>query len=68
MNVGRTIPRLSYTDVKTIMERRLANIRGGISEDEIAKVVKEWGDERAEEELDPEIVKKEVMKLAEKFE
>ena len=66
--MGHKIPRLSYTDVKTIMERRLANIRGGISEEEIAKVIKEWEDERTEEELDPEIVKREIKKLAEKFE
>ena len=56
MNQGYEIPRLSYADVKTIMERRLAGSRGGISDTEIARAVKEWEDERKEEDLDPEIV------------
>ena len=67
LNRGYKIPRLSYTNVKTIMERRLASIRGGILDEEIAKVVKEWEDKRKEEDLDPEIVRREVKKLSGKF-
>ncbi len=68
LNQGYKIPRLSYNDVKTIMEKKLAGIRVGISDEEIAKVVKELEGERKEEDFDPEIVSREVKKLSEKFE
>ena len=62
------VPRLSYEDIKQIMERRLAQQnRGLLTENEINHIVKDWGDQRAEEELDKTAIKHEVRRLERKF-
>ena len=62
------VPRLSYEDIKQIMERRLAQQKRGIlTENEINHIVKDWGDQRAEEELDKTAIKREVRRLERKF-
>ena len=62
------VPRLSYEDIKQIMERRLAQQkRGLLTENEINHIVKDWGDQRAEEELDKTAIKRKVRGLERKF-
>ena len=52
------VPRLSYEDTKQIMERRLAQQKRGIlTKSEINHIVKDWGDQRAEENLDKTAIK-----------
>ena len=62
------VPRLSYEDIKQIMERRLAQQKRGIlTENEINHIVKDWGDQRAEEDLDKAAIKRKVRRLEKKF-
>ena len=50
------------------MERRLAQQKHGIlTENEINYIVKDWEDQRAEEELDKTAIKREVGRLERKF-
>jgi len=50
------------------MECRLAQQKRGIlTENEINHIVKDWGDQRAEEELDKIAIKREVIRLERKF-
>ena len=61
------VPRLSYEDIKQIMERRLAQQKRGIlTKSEINHIVKNWGDQRAEEDLDKAAIKCKVKRLEKK--
>ena len=68
-NVHRyEVYRLTYEDIKQIMERRLVQQKRGIlTKSEINRIVKDWGDQRAEEDLDNAAIKREVKRLEEKF-
>ena len=62
------VPRLSYEDIKQIMECRLAQQKRGIlAESEINHIVKDWGEQRAEDNLDKAAIKRKVRRLEKKF-
>ena len=43
-------------------------MKGGISDNDVPQIANEWEDRRLEEDLDPQVVAKEVEKVANKFE
>ena len=62
------IPRMSYDDIRSLMEKkRTMKKKGRLMDQEIKKIVDKWKDEREEEELDPYVVEKEVERLEKKF-
>ena len=62
------VPRLSYEDIKQIMERRLAQQKCGIlTENKMNHIVNNWVDQRAEEDLDKAAINREVRRLENKF-
>ena len=62
------MPGLSYEDTKQIMERRLAQQKRGIlTKSEINHIVKDWGDQRVEEDLVTAAIKREVKRLEKRF-
>lgn len=65
----RGVPRMSYEDIRSIMDRKLAQQKRGILTDaEVASIVKSWQDKQLEEEeVDVEIVEREVRRLEKKF-
>ena len=47
----RGVPRMSYEDIRSIMDRKLAQQKRGILTDaEVASIVKSWQDKQLEEE------------------
>ena len=63
------MPRMSYEDIREHMERKLAHgKRGTLTESEVKAVVDQWVDDRSKEELNEEVVKKELKKLELKLE
>lgn len=61
-------PQLSYDDIKTIMERRLAQQKKGLLTDhEMSNIVKDWENQRVEEQLDKKVIAKEVKRPKNKF-
>ena len=62
------IPRMSYEEIRDHMSRKLENEkRRMLTEMEVKAVVDQWVDNRSEEELDQQIVKKEIQKLEKKL-
>ena len=62
------VPRMSYGDTKQIIEHRLAQQKRGIlTESEINHIVKDWGVQRAGEDLDKSAIKCKVRRLEKKF-
>ena len=60
----REVPRLSYKDIKRIIERRLAQQTCGLlTEHKISHLIKDCEDQREEEELDTIAIKCEVRRL-----
>ena len=49
--------KMSYEDIREIMEKKLANLKGGLSnENHLSDIVKEWHDEREIIDLDRHVV------------
>ena len=62
------VPRLSYEDIKQLMEHRLAQRKREIlTENKINHIVKDWGDQRAKEDLDKATIKHKVRRHKTKF-
>ena len=62
------MPRFSYEDIKQTMERRLAQQKRGIlTKNKINNIVKDWEDQRGEEDLDKSAIKCEVKRLEKRF-
>ena len=62
------MPRFSYEDIKQTMERRLAQQKRGIlTKNKINNIVKDWEDQRGEEDLDKAAIKREVKRLEKQF-
>ena len=62
------IPRMSYDDIRKLMDRRSTQQKKGmLTAEEIAKIVDKWKNDRELEDLDPKIVSKEVKRLERKF-
>ena len=60
--------RMTYTEIKTIIERKLAHQkRGFLTKREIQETVAEMQDERLEEDLDTEVIAHEIKRLNEKM-
>ena len=63
------ISRMSYEDIRSIMEKKQAmQKKGTLTDQEIKKIVDKWKDDREEDELDPKVVEREVKRLEKKFE
>ena len=61
--------KMSYEDIREIMEKKLANLKGGLSnESNLSDIVKEWHDEREIIDLDRQVVEMEAKKLLERWE
>ena len=59
---------MSYEEIREHMSRKLKNgKRRTLTEVEVKAVVDQWTDNRSEEELDQEVVKKEIQKLEKKL-
>ena len=59
---------LSYKDTKHIMERRLVQHNCGLlTKYELSHIVKDWGDQREEEELDKAAIKRTIERLEQTF-
>ena len=62
------IPRMSYEEIREHMSKKLNNgKRRTLTEVEVRAVVDQWMDNRSEEELNQEVVKKEIQKLEKKL-
>ena len=62
------VPRLSYEDIRKIMERRLTlQKRELLTEREIGNIVQDWEDGRREEEIDKRIIASEARRMEKKF-
>ena len=62
------LPRIAYEDFRSILDRRLANIKGGISDEDIRKIAYEWNDEQEMGNFDEQIVQLEADRLAKRYE
>ena len=61
--------RMTYVEIKSIIERKLAHQkRGFLTDREIQETVAEMQDERLEEDLDSEMMAQEIKRLNEKME
>ena len=59
--------RMTYIEIKSIIERKLAHQkRGYLTDREVQDAVAEWQDERLEEDLDSEMIAHEIKRLNEK--
>ncbi len=62
------IPRMSYEDIRKIMDRKLAiQMKGVLTDKEIRTIVVRWMDQRDREDLDPKVVAREVKRLEKKL-
>ena len=62
------IPRMSYDEIREHMSKKLNNgKRRTLTEGEVKAVVDQWKDNRSEEELNQEVVRKEIQKLEKKL-
>ena len=62
------IPRMTYEDIREHMKRKLSHgRRKTLTEHEVKAVVDQWTDNRSEEELNEEVVRKEIRKLENKL-
>ena len=56
---------MSYDDIRGYMDRKLSHgKRETLTENEVRSVVDQWTDNRSEEELNEEVVQKEIRNLA----
>ena len=61
------VPRLSYEDIKQIMEHRLVQQKPGIlTKNKINRIVGDWEDPKGEEDLDKAAITREVTRLEKK--
>ena len=61
------LPRIAYEDFRTVMDRRLSNIKGGISDGDIKKIAYDWHESQDVALYDRKVVEIEARHLFERY-